>query len=114
MNLQKALDVLEQMPECFSACLLTAKGEVLTGNRSAINKDSASAMLIRVLKINTIFKNNNEKSGLHGVTIIDNQKKIITRFTGKPTERVLLALELANDAKEKKIKLKVYSLFETE
>jgi hypothetical protein len=51
---------------------------------------------------------------LHGITIIDNQKKIVTRYSGRSSNRVLLALELVKDAKEHRIKLMIYSLFEAE
>ena len=114
MNIKKALDTLEEMPGCLSACLLTAKGEVVIGGRSPMRADSVHAMLLHVLQINTIFRERDEKHALHGITIMDDQKKIITRFTGKSSDRVLLAVEIAKDANEQKIKLKIYSLFEME
>jgi len=114
MNMQKTIDMIENIPGCLSACLLTAKGEVVIGSKSGISPDSARTMLLHVLKINRIFRKNHGKRILHGVTIIDNQKRIVTRFTGRSSGRVLLVLELAKDAKEQRIKLMIYSLFEAE
>jgi hypothetical protein len=112
--MQKALDMIEKMPGCLSACLLTAKGEVIMGRRSGIQTDSVRAILLQMLKINRIFRKNHGKSVLHGATIADNQKKIVIRYTGRPSSRVLLVLELVKDAKEQQIKLMIYSLFEAE
>lgn len=114
MNFQEALNRLEQIPGCLSACLLTAKGDIITGNRSAVDAAPVRDMLLNLLKINRILKGINSKDALHGVTIMDGRKKIMTRFTGKTSDRVLLAIELSGDANEQQIKLKVYSLFEIE
>jgi hypothetical protein len=114
MDVQKALDQIEKIPGCLSACLLTAKGEVVIGKSSSIRPDSVRTMLIQILKTSRIFKKNYRKHVLHGITIIDNQKKIVTRYSGRSSNRVLLALELVKDAKEHRIKLMIYSLFEAE
>lgn len=114
MNYQEAVDRLERMPGCLSACLLTAKGDIITGNRSAADAAPVRDILLNLLKINSILKGFNLRDALHGVTIMDSRKKIITRFTGKASDRVLLAIELSGDANEQQIKLKVYSLFEME
>ena len=66
------------------------------------------------MKINSLFRNSFSKHALQGITVMDKNKKIITRFTGKSSDRVLLAMELSKDANEQQIKLKIYSLFEEE
>lgn len=109
--MQKALDTLETMPGCLSVCLLTAKGEVIAGKRSAMKADSAHLLLLNVLKVNGLFRKNFGAINLRGITIMDKQKTIITRFAGKTSERVLLAIELAAGANEQLIKFKIYSLF---
>lgn len=114
MNYQEAVNRLEQIPGCLSACLLTAKGDIITGNRSAVDAAPVRDMLLNLLKISSILKGFNPRDALHGVTIMDRRKKIITRFTGKASDRVLLAIELAGDANEQQLKLKIYSLFEME
>jgi hypothetical protein len=109
--MQNALDMLESMPGCLSACLLTANGEILTGSHSAIKADSAHLLLLNILKVKGLYWKAFEKVALRGVTIMDKQKRIITRFAGKTSERVLLAIELAENANEQLIKFKIYSLF---
>ena len=114
MDIEKKLAKLQDIEGYQNYFALTSKGQCILCNNFNYSSVEAQEVLMKFVTLKKGLKKHNVIPNLQGLTIYRKESNIITFFTGKPGQRVLVSLFLNKSADINRAKFKVYSLFEIE
>ena len=114
MDITDKFEQLQQIQGYKSYFGLTSKGMCIQCQNFTYDNPEVRKLLLQFIELKKSLKESGSMKNLQGLTIYGKESTILTFFTGKTGQRILLSLFLEPNTDIDKAKFQAFSLFETE